>query len=81
MRNIEQMTDYEIAQYLRTNRNKAVIVWGSEDVKAKAEEMGVELSDVEIDQILRNIDGDYDAEQGVSWFEIESEIDTILENR
>ena len=81
MRNIEQMTDYEIAQYLRINRNKAVILWGSEDVKAKAEEMGVELSDVEIDQILRNIDGDYDAEYGVSWFEVESEIDIILENR
>lgn len=56
-------------------------LWHLDDVRGKAKEMGVELTDDEVAQVLAEVGHDFDAEHGISWFNIENRIQLLIENK
>ena len=56
------------------------IKWGVEDVLHQAKEDGVELSEVDAENILSNIDRKHDATIGVNWDVISAHISMYKSN-
>ena len=59
-------------------QNHIALVWDIWDIHRKAEEMGVELTDEQAQDILDTIYADHDASVGVNWDVIETNIEFYL---
>ena len=57
------------------------ITWCTEDVLHEAEEMGVELTEDEANDILLHMEEKHDANIGISWDIIAIYIQDVLDNR
>ena len=57
------------------------IIWSTEDVLHQAEEMGVELTEDEANDILLYMEEKHDANIGISWDVIDVYIQDVLDNR
>lgn len=66
--------DTLITQYY-DNTNRIALIWGIDDVKFQADELGVELSDQQAFDILHDINKKHDASIGVNWDVIKCYID------
>jgi hypothetical protein len=56
------------------------IKWSTNDVQSRAEDMGVEITAEQGDEILQNVFDNHDANIGVNWEVIEFHIEDFLEN-
>jgi hypothetical protein len=56
------------------------IKWSTNDVLSRAEDMGVEITSEQGDEILQNVFDNHDATIGVNWEVIEFHIEDFLEN-
>ena len=56
------------------------IKWSTNDVLSRAEDMGVEITGEQADEILQNVFDNHDATIGVNWEVIEFHIEDFLEN-
>lgn len=56
------------------------IKWSTNDVQSRAEDMGVEITAEQGDEILQNVFDNHDANIGVNWEVIEFHIEEFLEN-
>lgn len=56
-------------------------VWQELDIKDKAEEMGIELTDDEVSEVAENIERSFDAEFGINWEVIATHIDMFDQDR
>lgn len=56
------------------------IKWSTNDVLSRAEDMGVEITSEQADEILQNVFDNHDASIGVNWEVIEFHIEDFLEN-
>jgi hypothetical protein len=65
----------------RDENYKINIVWGVEDVKMAAEQMEVELTTEECCTILDRMDRHHDAEYGICWETIKSNIEMLLDEK
>jgi hypothetical protein len=55
----------------------AVDLWAAEDIKVRAEELGVEITEKEAEEIVEKIHNHIDSEVGISW----CVVDTYIEER
>ena len=55
------------------------IVWSTEDVKSKAETLGIKLNDNQAYQILLNVEQQHDANLGITWETIEYSIKAFMD--
>ena len=53
------------------------IKWSTNDVLSRAEDMGVEITGEQADEILQNVFGNHDATIGVNWEVIEFHIENL----
>jgi hypothetical protein len=53
----------------------AVTVWEAEDVAMMAQQIGVELTSVQIDDLLDTMDRKQDAELGITWTTLQTYIE------
>lgn len=56
------------------------IKWSTEDVLAMADNMQVELTEEQADEVLENVYHYHDAEVGINWGVIDYHIENFLEN-
>jgi hypothetical protein len=56
------------------------IKWSTEDVLAMADNMQVELTEKQADEVLENVFRYHDAEVGINWDVISFHIENLLEN-
>ena len=56
------------------------IKWSTNDVLSRAEDMGVEITEEQGDEILQSVFDNHDATIGVNWEVIEFHIEDFLEN-
>lgn len=56
------------------------IKWSTNDVQSRAEDMGVEITAEQGDEILQNVFDNHDANIGINWEVIEFHIEDFLEN-
>jgi hypothetical protein len=56
------------------------IKWSTEDVLAMADNMQVELTEKQADEVLENVFRHHDAEVGINWDVISFHIENLLEN-
>lgn len=54
------------------------IFWTSEDVEQKAEEMGLSLTDEQINSVIDYLEDNFDANTGLDWFVIENAISEVV---
>jgi hypothetical protein len=78
MKTIDEYTDYELIQHLRS-RKLALAVWSVEDVLMRAEELDVELTTEEAENVIGLIDSKQDCNYGITWDTIDIFIDEIKE--
>lgn len=78
MKDIEKMSNTDIAQYLRNERNCALILWQTDDVIMKAKQMKVKCSEEDAIDIISMIDDDKDCNYGITWLHIENAIDSYF---
>jgi hypothetical protein len=76
---LNSLGTHEITTYLRNNRNTAFILWQTEDVIGKANEMGFEMSEEEAEDIISSIDNSSDCEYGITWETIKHNINEWIE--
>ena len=76
---LDSLGTHEITTYLRNDRNTAFILWQTEDVVGKANEMGFEISEEEAEDIISNIDNSSDCEYGITWETIRHHINEWIE--
>lgn len=69
-RMLEQLRDY--------GSMKIAAIWSTEDVLWKAEEMDVELTEEDAEWILSEVDRHQDSSLGITWTNIEYEIEEYL---
>ena len=50
-----------------------MVFWHKDDIRSKAEEMEVKLTEDQIDEIADSISHKHDAELGINWFNIQIE--------
>lgn len=67
-------------EYLRSQGYLMDGGWCVDDVIGKAEDMGYELSEKDANEILDGIGRTMDAEVGINWYVIESNIDEFIED-
>jgi len=56
----------------------AVAIWTVDDVKARAKERGIDITDEEAELIISAIDREQSAELGISWDTIDAFLDIRL---
>ena len=56
-------------------------VWSIEDVKAKAEENDLELTDEQAREILRYFENHYESVWDTSWWVMEDSINRVMDNQ
>ena len=70
-----------ILETLKNNKMKTITIkWSTNDVHSRAEDMGVEITAEQADEILQNVFDNHDANIGVNWEVIEFHIEDFLEN-
>ena len=74
---LDTFSNTQLAQYLRYNRNCAFILWQPVDVKLKAKELGIDITEDEVVYILDSLDSHADCNYGITWDHIESAIQNI----
>lgn len=68
------------AQRKRLEKQGYIMVfWHKDDIRSKAEEMEVELTDEQVDEIANDICRNHDAEYGINWDSIEFRIQEIVD--
>lgn len=71
------MTVEQAKQVMRDNGYLSPM-WQKADIIGKAEDMGVELTTEQVDKVAENIERFHNAEIGINWDVIESNIDMVL---
>ena len=71
----------EKLQRLNPEETIAHSLWISSDVYETAKVLGYQLTEVEINTVLNDIERHEDAEHGINWATIEIAIDNIIDNR
>lgn len=61
------------------NRGYIRVLWHKEDVECTAVDMGVTLTEDQIEQVIDNISHDHDANTGVNWYVIQHHIENVLQ--
>ena len=78
------MTKLELIKQLLDSGNLdefiAVHIWTEDDIVQKAGEMGVSLSDEEIEAVAARMMADVDPEMGMTWTFLEECIDAVIED-
>ncbi len=74
---LDTFSNTQLAQYLRDNRNCAFILWQPADIEHKAEEMGIDITEDEVGDVLSSLDSNADCNYGITWDHIESAIQDI----
>ena len=69
----------EAKQLLRENEYLVDGLWQKDDVRYKAEEMEVDITDKQVQQVMDNLRG-FDASIGINWDTIEYEIENVIED-
>ena len=57
----------------------AVSVWGDLDIRCRAEELDIELTDDEVNDVLDNLTRNHDATLGINWDVIDATIEFMSE--
>ena len=73
--NIEKMGNNEIARYLREERNCAFILWQTDDVICKSEDMEMPITEKQVIDIMGMLNEYSDCEYGITWAHLENEIE------
>ena len=71
MKDITKMSNTEIAQYLRNERNCAFILWQIDDVIDKGKELDYDIHQDDAAEILNDINNGANCEYGITWEDIE----------
>ena len=71
---------HELTTYLRNERNLAFIVWQTDDVIGKANEMGFEMSQEDAESVIGDIDRSSDCEYGITWETIRHHVDEWVQD-
>lgn len=71
----------DIAKRLEPDKHYAVAIWCAQDVIDWAEHIGVELSQVEVEDVIDQVDRGQSADIGINWLVIESYIDGVVADR
>jgi uncharacterized protein YneF (UPF0154 family) len=78
------MTVKELIKHLQKHHNEdqriAAVIWTDKDVISVATDMGVELSEEKIDEVLESLRNNHNAEFGITWDTIEDAIDFATED-
>jgi len=53
----------------------AVVIWSPEDVKGRAKQLGIKVTDEQVDDILDRLDDKQDCSLGISWDTIDCYLD------
>ena len=69
---------YKLKGWYKPEDHLAVHIWSIDDVLGTAEEMGVELSVDDANEIIDNIDSHIDSEYGITWETIKTSIQLYL---
>ena len=70
-----------LKKYNEPDDEIAYQIWTTEDVDTVAEELEVALTDEEKIMVIQNLNNNSDANSGMSWTDLEFEIDRIIERR
>lgn len=65
--NIEEMSSWDIAQYLKNKRNIAFQSWEVDDVLFSAANCNVELTEEDAIEIIQELNNTTDASIGITW--------------
>lgn len=76
---LETFDNSTLCYFLRKVRNKAFIIWGTEDVIQKAYEIGFTMQENEAIDIIADIDRQSDCEHGITWDTLDYHIDKWIE--
>jgi len=58
----------------------AVDLWTAKDIKVRAEELGVEITEKETEEIVEKVHNHIDSEVGISWCVVDAYIEERGEN-
>jgi len=75
---IDQGLEYELRYYIDLITDSISIPWKFDDIDFVAEQMEVELTEEQKNQVLLNLAENFDAEVGINWNVLEYEIRNIV---
>lgn len=61
------------------NRGYVRVLWHKDDVESTAVDLGVTLTEQQIEQVIDNISHYHDANIGVNWYVIQHHIENVLQ--
>lgn len=77
---LDSLEDHQIASYLRDKRHKAFIIWGTEDIQQKAQELGFELTEDQCIEVIQDLKNNQDCNHGITWEHLETGISNLIED-
>lgn len=76
---ITKMSNNEITNYLREERDCALILWRTDDaIRAAMDEWGIEITEEQAAEIMCSIDENKDCEFGITWDTVYAEVHDYL---
>lgn len=71
------MTEGQARQFLKEQGYFVDNLWQKDDIKYKAEDMGFDITEDQIDQVMDNLGRNFNAEVGITWLTIEMEVEQV----
>lgn len=75
---IDQGLEYELRYYIDFITDSISIPWKIDDIDLVAEQIEVELTEEQKNQVLLNLAENFDAEVGINWNVLEHEIRNVV---